>query len=156
MKINWLLLIGLVILCNLIGSMGSIWTTSDSSWYKQIKKPSFNPPSWVFGPVWTLLFTLMGIALYFVWSAPASNVRTIALVFFGVQFLFNILWSYLFFGLENPFLALIEIFILLILIIVTGIYFFVVNNYSGYLLVPYFLWVAFASFLNFHIWKLNV
>lgn len=155
MKINWVLLVGIVILCNLIGSLGALWTSSDSSWYKELKKPGFNPPSWVFGPVWTLLFTLMGIALYFVWTSPASNTKTIALVLFGIQFIFNVLWSYLFFGLQNPFLALIEIFILLALIITSGIYFFAVNNLSGYLLIPYFLWVGFASFLNYSIWSLN-
>lgn len=150
-----MLLIGFVVLCNLIGSLGAIWTSSDRSWYNQIKKPSFNPPSWVFGPAWTLLFTLMGIALYLVWTSPSSNIRTIALVLFGVQFVFNILWSYLFFGMHNPILAFIEILILLLLIAITGVYFFVVNSSSGYLLIPYFFWVGFASLLNYSIWKLN-
>ncbi|MFH1522044.1 MAG: TspO/MBR family protein [archaeon] len=155
MKVNWLLLIGFIVACNLIGALGAIWTSSDSAWYKNINKPKFNPPSWVFGPVWTLLFSLMGVALYFVWVAPSSNIRTVALILFGVQFAFNVLWSYLFFGINNPFYSLIEIFILLIFIIITGIYFYVVNNFSGYLLIPYFLWVGFASFLNYFLWKLN-
>ena len=114
MKVNWVLLIGLIVACNLIGALGAIWTSSDGSWYKGINKPSFNPPSWVFGPVWTLLFTLMGIALYMVWFAPLSNIRTIALVLFGVQFVLNVLWSYLYFGANNPLWSLIEIFVLLV------------------------------------------
>ncbi|MBT3404603.1 tryptophan-rich sensory protein [archaeon] len=155
MRVNWFLLIGLIIACNLIGSFGAIWTASDGGWYKNINKPSFNPPSWVFGPVWTLLFSLMGIALYLVWVAPSSNVRTVALVFFGSQFILNVLWSYLFFGINSPLWSLVEIFILLIFIITTGFYFYFVNRFAGYLLIPYFLWVGFASFLNWAIWSLN-
>lgn len=155
MKINWLLLIGLILLCNLIGSLGAIWTSSDSAWYKGIDKPKFNPPSWVFGPVWTLIFSLMGIALYFVWISPSSQIKNIALIFFGVQFLFNILWSYLFFGAHNPLFSFIEILFLLLSIIFTGIYFFRVNSFSGYLIIPYFLWVSFASILNYFLWRLN-
>ena len=155
MKVNWALLIGLVVACNLIGSLGAFWTSSDGDWYKKINKPSFNPPSWVFAPVWTLLFSLMGVALYLVWIAPSSKIRTIALVLFGVQFVFNVLWSYLFFGLNNPLASLIEIFVLLVFILITGIYFYFINRFAGYLLIPYFLWVSFASFLNYSLWKLN-
>jgi len=128
MKVNWFLLIGLIIACNLIGALGAVWT---------------------------LLFSLMGIALYLVWVAPSSRIRTIALVLFGVQFAFNVLWSYLFFGINNPLWSLIEIFILLVFILATGIYFYIVNRFAGYLLIPYFLWVSFASFLNYSLWKLN-
>jgi translocator protein len=155
MEINWFLLIGLIVICNLIGSLGVIWTSSDRGWYNNIEKPSFNPPSWIFGPVWTLLFSLMGIALYLVWIAPASNIKAIALIFFGLQFVLNILWSYLFFGINNPLFSLVEIFVLLFFILITGIYFYFVNRFAGYLLIPYFLWVIFASFLNYSIWNLN-
>jgi len=139
----------------LIGSLGAIWTVSDGSWYRGINKSSFNPPSWVFAPVWTLLFTLMGIALYFVLVSLSSKIRTIALVLFVVQFIFNVLWSYLFFGVNNSLASLIEIFVLLVFILATGIYFYIVNNFVGHLLIPYFLWVAFASFLNYSLWNLN-
>lgn len=155
MKINWLLLIGFVILCNLIGALGTLWTASDGDWYKNIIRPSFNPPSWIFGPVWTLLFTLMGISLYLVWVSPNSKIRTIALIIFAIHFVLNVLWSYLFFGLNNPLLAFIEILILLILIIITGIYFYKINKIAGYLFIPYVLWVSFASFLTYTIWRLN-
>ncbi|MBS3088131.1 tryptophan-rich sensory protein [Candidatus Pacearchaeota archaeon] len=155
MEVNWFLLIGFIVACNLIGAVGAIWTSSEGNWYQNLNKPSFNPPSFVFGPVWTLLFCLMGIALYLVWVSPSSNIRTIALILFGLQFVLNVLWSYLFFGINNLSLALIEIFVLLIGILVTGIYFYFVSGLAGYLLIPYFVWVGFASFLNYSIWKLN-
>ena len=155
MKINWLLLIGFIILCNVIGALGALWTSADSEWYQTIAKPTFNPPSWIFGPVWTLLFTLMGIALYMVWVARLSQMRTRALILFGAQFVLNILWSYLFFGINNPFASFIEILVLEALIILTIVAFYKVNKTAGYLLIPYALWVGFASFLNYSIWMLN-
>jgi tryptophan-rich sensory protein len=155
MKVDWFLLIGFIVGCNLIGAIGAVWTSGDSAWYKGLNKPSFNPPSFVFGPVWTLLFSLMGVALYLVWISPSSSVRMIALVLFGLQFVLNVLWSYLFFGANNPLWALIEIFVLLVGILATGIYFYAVNRFAGYLMMPYFLWVLFASILNWFLWKLN-
>jgi tryptophan-rich sensory protein len=155
MVIKWEVLIATILICNLLGAMGAMWTSSDSSWYKNLKKPKFNPPSWVFGPVWTILFTLMGIALYFVWVAPSSKIKLIALVLFGIQFLFNIAWSYLFFGINKPLFSFIDILFLLVAILATGFYFFKVEKIAGYLLVPYFLWVGFASFLNYSLWRLN-
>lgn len=155
MAIKWSLLIAFILICNLLGAMGALWTSADSSWYKNLKKPKFNPPGWVFGPVWTLLFTLMGIALYLIWTAPSSKIRLIALVLFGIQFLFNIAWSYLFFGINKPLFSFIDILFLLGFIVATGFYFFKVNKTAGYLLIPYFLWVSFASFLNYNLWRLN-
>ena len=155
MAIKWGLLIIFIITCNLIGAIGAIWTSSDGPWYREINKPSFNPPNWIFGPVWTLLFTLMGISLYLVWISPSSNIKLIALTLFVIQFIFNITWSYLFFGLNNPLWSFIEILFLIGFILVTIFYFFKVNKTAGYLLIPYLLWVIFASFLNYSIWKLN-
>lgn len=155
MKPRWLLLIGFIIICNLVGALGALWTSADSEWYQTIAKPSFNPPSWVFGPVWTLLFTLMGIALYRVWVARPSPIRTRALVLFIAQFALNVLWSYLFFGINNPFASFIEIILLELFIILTLIAFYTIDKKAGYLLIPYALWVAFASFLNYSIWMLN-
>jgi len=155
MVVKWGLLIILIIVCNLIGSLGVIWTSPDSSWYKNISKPNFNPPSWIFGPVWTLLFTLMGISLYLVWNSPSSKIKLIALILFGIQFLFNVVWSYLFFGLNKPLWSFMEILFLAGFIFATIFYFFKVDKLAGYLLIPYFLWVSFASFLNYSIWKLN-
>ncbi|MFH1326612.1 MAG: TspO/MBR family protein [archaeon] len=155
MAIKWGLLIIFIIFCNLIGALGAVWTSSDSTWYKGIKKPSFNPPSWIFGPVWTLLFTLMGISLYLVWVSPSSKIKLIALILFGIQFLFNVAWSYLFFGLNKPLWSFVEILFLFGFILATIFYFFRIDKNAGYLLIPYSLWVGFASFLNYNIWKLN-
>ncbi len=155
MQINWVILVLFIIGCNLIGSIGTLWAGGKSSWYKKLKKPKFNPPSWVFGPAWTLLFSLMGVALYFIFFSPASRFRTVGLVLFGIQFVFNIAWSYLFFGLHKPFISSVEIRLLLILIILTSICFFLVYPLAGLLMVPYILWVSFASLLNYSIWRLN-
>lgn len=155
MEIDWAILITCIVLCNIIGALGAIWTSSDRSWYDGIKKPSFTPPGGVIGAIWTLLFTLIGISLYLVWTSPSSSIRLIALILFAVQFVFNVAWSYLFFRLNKPFLSFIEILILLGLIIATAFYFFKIDKNAGYLLIPYFLWVSFASFLNYSIWKLN-
>jgi len=156
MKINWLLLIGLILLINILGSIGAIWTSTGSgTWFEKLKKPSFNPPNWIFGPVWTLLFTLMGIALYFVITSQNSQVRTLAIIFFAIQMVLNMLWTFLFFKMQNPFAAFIEIIILLVAILITAFYFYKTNKISGYLLIPYILWTGFASILNYNLWKMN-
>jgi len=133
------------------GILGSIATYSSvKSWYlTDLIKPSFNPPSWIFGPVWTLLFFLMGIALYLVWIKKNN------LFWFWVQLFLNILWSFLFFGLHSPLLALFEIIILWFAILITIIKFWSFNKKASLLLFPYLVWVGFASFLNFSIARLN-
>ena len=156
MRIKWGILILLIVLCNMIGGLGGLWTSSETDWYQNLNKPSFNPPSYVFSPVWITIFTLMGIALYFVVTSVSSDDKGIALVLFIVQFVFNISWSYMFFGLQNPFYGLVNILILLALIGFTINAFFKVDKKSGWLLLPYFLWVAFATILNYSIWKLNI
>lgn len=155
MKIKWEYLILLIVFCNLIGAMGGFWSASDSSWYSSLDKPSFNPPSWVFGPVWALIFSLMGIALYFVLFSSESEFKIMAIILFFVQFIFNILWSYFFFGMNNVSYALADILILLGLIVLTGFYFFKVERKAGYFMMPYFIWVVFAAILNYSIWRLN-
>jgi len=156
MEINWWLLVGLIILINLLGSIGAIFTsTGQGTWFEKLKKPSFNPPNWLFGPAWALLFTLMGIALYFVITSQNSQVKTLALTFFIIQMILNILWSFLFFKSQNPLGAFIEIIILIIMIITTIFFFYKTNKISGYLLIPYLLWTSFASILNYNLWKLN-
>lgn len=155
MKINWIYLISFIILCNLIGAIGGIWTDSKSSWYEKIKKSPLNPPSWVFGIVWTILFTLMGISLYLIYNSQNSKIRTMALILFCIQFIFNILWSYLFFGLQNPLYSFIDIILLLISILLMGYFFFKINKIATFLNLPYFLWVSFASYLNYFILRNN-
>ena len=136
-------------------AIGSIFTANSiSTWYINLIKPSFNPPNWVFGPVWTLLYLLMGISLYFVW-VNKSKQKKIALIWFSAQLILNTLWSILFFGLKNPLAAFIEIIILWFTILMTIIYFYRIDKKSAYLLIPYILWVSFAAILNCFIWILN-
>ncbi|MBW2966057.1 tryptophan-rich sensory protein [Candidatus Woesearchaeota archaeon] len=154
MKKIWKLIISIIIPF-LASAIGSLFTASSvSTWYVELIKPSFNPPSWVFGPVWTLLYLLMGIALYLIWVDKAKN-KEKAYWTFGIQLGLNALWSILFFGLRNPLLAFIEIIVLWIAILMTIIYFYRINKKTIYLLLPYILWVSFAAVLNFSLMILN-
>ena len=127
-------------------------STGPDSWYSQLSKPLFNPPNWVFAPMWTLLYILMGIALYL---AIKNNAGKKAMILFGLQLILNTLWTILFFGMQNPLLAFIEIILLWILILLTIIEFYKKSKVAAYLLIPYILWVGFATILNFAIFYLN-
>ena len=152
---NIILLLVCIILCELAGASGAIFTVkSVSTWYKKLKKPSINPPSWVFGPMWTLLFALMGVSLYLVINSRVSFFSG-EIFIFAVQFVFNILWSILFFGMKRPGYAFIELLFLWSFILETIIVFYPTSHLAAYLLIPYILWVSFAGVLNFLIWKLN-
>tara|TARA_R110002051_G_scaffold80488_1_gene144478 strand:- start:654 stop:1025 length:372 start_codon:yes stop_codon:yes gene_type:complete len=121
-----------------------------------LKKPSFNPPNWIFAPVWTVLYIMMGVAAGLVWSRGFYHVWVkTALYHFGFQLLLNALWSILFFGFQNPLMALLVILALLVLIALTIKWFKVVHRTAAYLMIPYFLWVCFATVLNYKIWELN-
>lgn len=156
------LLVALVV-PQLAGLLGSLFTTSNiPTWYAGLVKPSFNPPSWVFGPVWTILFILMGVSLYLVWTRVPhfwqpgkKKERRLALTVFGAQLALNSLWSILFFGLQSPGAALVEIVVLWAAILVNIILFYRAYKPAGLLLVPYILWVSFAAFLNYSIWQLQ-
>ncbi len=146
-----------VVICLLIGFLAGIATQSSvNTWYTTIAKPSFTPPNWLFGPVWTVLYVLMGISAGIVWSRGLHHiwVKT-ALYHFVFQLLFNALWSIVFFSLQQILWALLVIVALLILIVLTIKWFKVVNKTAAYLLIPYLLWVIFAAALNFEIWRLN-
>jgi tryptophan-rich sensory protein len=144
-----------VLLCVGLG-VASGFSTIDSigGWYQTIQKPSWNPPNWLFGPVWTLLYIMMGISVALVWHGR-HNAKKSAMMLFVVQLMLNLLWSYIFFGKQNIFLAFIEIIIMWIFILLTIIYFYRINKTSAYLLIPYLLWVSFAAFLNYYIYVLN-
>lgn len=139
------------------GVIGSIFTTpSISGWYATLQKPFFTPPSWVFGPAWTTLYILMGIALFLVWNKGIHHRGVkLAMSIFGVQLVLNALWSIIFFGMQNPFYALIEVIILWFAILVTIVIFYRIDKRAGLLLIPYILWVSFASVLNYYVWLLN-
>jgi benzodiazapine receptor len=146
-----------LVVCQLAGVIGAFFNnTSISTWYNQINKPEFIPPNWVFAPVWILLYLLMGIALYLVWTAETTlSLKQIALILFTGQLLLNTFWGYFFFYLHNPLYGFIEIVFLWIFIGLTIIWFFRIKQLSAFLLLPYWLWVSFASVLNFSIWQLN-
>ncbi|OGY18490.1 MAG: hypothetical protein A2900_03485 [Candidatus Chisholmbacteria bacterium RIFCSPLOWO2_01_FULL_50_28] len=131
----------------------SVTTPSISGWYASLNKPSFNPPAWVFAPVWTILFAMMAIASFLVWKKQKK--MKIPLQLYGIQLFLNFLWSFLFFGLRRPDLALLEIALLWIVIQLTLRAFYAVDKLASYLLVPYILWVSFAAFINFSIVLLN-
>lgn len=140
----------------LIGFVGSLFTTpSIATWYETLNKPSFNPPNYLFAPVWTSLFILMGIALFLIWKDCEIKNQKSAFGIFSIQLILNLLWSIIFFGLHNPTMAFIEILILLIFIKLNIVCFFRIKKISGILLIPYLLWVIFASFLNYNIIILN-
>ncbi len=139
------------------GLVGSLFTVpSIPTWYAGLAKPDFAPPNWIFAPVWTTLFLLMGIALFLVWRKGSEKKGVkIGLVLFVIQLALNVLWSTIFFGLRNPGGALVEIVFLWFAILATMIAFKKVSRPAGLLLLPYLLWVMFAAYLNYAIWRLN-
>lgn len=147
-----------VAICLAVVYLSSITTQSSiKTWYPTIEKPIFNPPNWVFAPVWTMLFILMGIAAGLVWNKLESNKELVkkGLLFFTIQLLLNALWSYLFFGLNNVLLALIEIILLWLVIYETYHIFRQIDKKASYLLIPYLAWVGFATILTGSIFWLN-
>ena len=142
----------------LVGLAGALFTTPDSlgNWYANLNKPSFNPPNWIFGPVWTTLYIMMGISAYLVWRKGLdSKPIRIVLVCFIVQLILNAIWTPLFFGLHSPLLGLIDIILLLNAIIVTVYAFSKISRPAALLLIPYLAWVSFATVLNASIYLLN-
>ena len=176
---NLLKLLISIIICELAGVVGSIFTTPEiSGWYKSLNKPSFNPPNWIFGPVWTIIFILMGVSLYLVWLNKWETKNKIRsgkikawnplsqkfltvwkkaniILIFILQLILNISWSAIFFGMRSPGAAFFEILMLWFAIIFMIINFYKISKTAALLLLPYILWVSFAAFLNYFIWILN-
>ncbi|MHA7829520.1 MAG: TspO/MBR family protein [Flagellimonas sp.] len=146
-----------VLICLAIGFLSSIATQSSvNDWYLTLNKPSFTPPNWLFAPVWTALYIMMGVAAGIVWSKGYHHVWVkTALYHFVFQLLLNALWSIVFFGLKNPLGGMVIILALLTMIILTIKWFKVISKPAALLMIPYVLWVAFASALNYKIWELN-
>ena len=146
-----------IIICQSAGIFGSLFTfDSISDWYVTLEKPAFAPPNWIFGPVWITLYFLMGLSLYIVWKDELkSKTRNAFFVVFGIQLILNALWSFLFFGLRSPFLGLLDIILLDIMVIVTIIYAKSISKLAIILLIPYLIWIVFASFLNYVIFLVN-
>ena len=153
---NILKIIGLISVCFLPGVIGGFFTANNLyPWFNSLAKPSFSPPSWVFSPVWTVLYTLMGISLFLILKADNSKNKTLGIVFFTIQLVLNGLWSIVFFGLHQILLAFGVIIALLIFIILSIFEFYKVSKTSAYILIPYIIWVSFASVLNFSLYLLN-
>src|SRR5215208_8020837 len=152
-------LVGSVLLCEGAGAVGSIYTYEGvREWYPNLEKPSFTPPSWVFAPVWTVLYAMMGLSLYLASqrrSEQDEDLWQASRVLFGTQLALNTLWSYVFFGRRAPGWALVEILFLWVAIAATTRAFSRISRTAGLLLVPYLLWTSFAVVLNHSIWRLN-
>ena len=146
-----------MLLPQLAGLVGYLFTyISIPVWYADLVKPAFVPPSWLFGPAWTILYVLMGAASYMVWRVGSRRIKVRnALSLYGVQLALNVTWSYLFFKLHNPLYALVEIIVLWAVIAVTTWKFYEVERKAATLMVPYLLWVTFAAMLNYYIYVLN-
>jgi translocator protein len=146
-----------IIKVSLVAVIGSIVTSSSvRTWYTTINKPVFNPPSWLFGPVWTTLFFLMAISAFIVWeNSTDKKESTKSISIYNIQLGLNLLWSILFFGFKSPTAAFIEILFLWVVILYTIIKFNKISKISAILLIPYLLWVSFAAFLNLTIVLLN-
>lgn len=158
MEINSFLKLAIaIVVSEFAGIIGSIFTVSAiPTWYATLVKPTLNPPSWIFGPVWTILYALMGIAAFLVWKKgwDRKDVRK-ALAVFGLQLVLNAVWSIIFFGLHSPLWALVDIILMWLAIVWTMVLFYKISKPAMWLLVPYILWVSFATYLNYSIWILN-
>jgi benzodiazapine receptor len=156
-KSNAFKLITSLLIPFIAAGIGAIFTEpSVPTWYAGLVKPSFNPPNWLFGPVWTALYLMMGTSLFLVWKKGAGErgFRS-AIIFFAIQMALNSLWSILFFGMKSPLAGFIEIVFLWIFILCTIVSFYRISRPAGILLVPYIIWVSFAAALNFFLWRLN-
>ncbi|HPG00871.1 MAG TPA: tryptophan-rich sensory protein [Kiritimatiellia bacterium] len=143
-------------LCFGAGALGSLFTASAvPTWYAGLVKPAWNPPAWVFGPVWTLLYLMMAVAAWMIWRQAPSTSRSQALRWFMLQLLLNAMWSPAFFGCHSPVAGLVIIMVLWLAIVMTVVLFWKASRVAGVLLLPYLAWVSFATALNFAVWKLN-
>ena len=140
-----------------VGSISSFFTMdSIPTWYSMLAKPALNPPNWIFFPVWTLFYVMMGVSLYFVWRKGFNNKTKTAIYVFFAQLLLNFLWTFLFFGLKSTLLAFAEIIVLWVMILVTILRFYRISKEAAYLLIPYIAWVSFASYLNLATFLVNM
>ncbi len=157
MRRNLPKLLGSIALPLIIGFAGSLFTRpAVDSWFATLKKPIFAPPNWLFAPAWTLLYIMMGIAFYLIWQQGYSVKLRLAFAVYALQLILNLLWSLFFFGLHNPLLGFADIIILWIVVLINIILFYRLRRAAGLLLIPYILWLTFASVLNLSIMILNL
>ena len=152
----WISFIIFIVLCFIVQIIGSFWTRETvSTWYPTLIKPSWTPPNSIFGPVWSCLYVLIAVAGWLIYRAESSSQRSLALIFYGVQLCLNFIWSFLFFSLRNPMLGLIDILLLSLFIILTIVKTYSFRPLASLLLIPYLLWVLYATGLNAAIYILN-
>ena len=145
-----------ILICFAAAGLGGIVTAPNiPNWYADLAKPTWNPPSWIFGPVWSCLYLMMAISAWIVWRQAGLAEAKLPLTLFAVQLGFNSLWSILFFGFHSPGMAAVDIILLWMAILATLIVFWKRSRLAGALLVPYLAWVSFAAVLNFAIWRMN-
>lgn len=155
-KSDWLKLVACLLLTVGLGSLGGLFTAPQiQTWYVYLQKPSFNPPNWVFAPVWITLYLLMGISLFLIIRMPKTVYRNQSLQFFACQFTLNICWSFIFFNQHQIGLALLNIMLMWVFSLLTIIWFLRQNAVAGWLLIPYLFWMSFATILNAAILRLN-
>jgi translocator protein len=153
---KWIVLLGWLLLCYGVAAIGGYWTARElRDWYLSLKRPSFAPPNWVFGPVWTALYAMMAVAAWQIWLMPASPLRTKALLLFIVQLGLNLLWTWLFFHEHDIANALANVFLLWVAIGAEICIFYRIEPFAAWLMTPYLAWVSFAAVLNFEYWRLN-
>jgi translocator protein len=140
----------------IVGSISGIATSGNiNTWHATLNKPVFNPPNYLFGPVWTVLYLLMGISLFMIWRSPSGDLRNYALAIFSIQLVLNFAWSFIFFHFKQTGWAFMEIILIWISVLAMIIIFYRINRTAAFLQIPYILWVSFASVLNGAIWWLN-
>ena len=155
-KHAWTSLLMFIILCLALEIVASYWTNQTvSTWYPKLIKPSWTPPGWIFGPVWSILYIMIAISGWLIYKAEYSHKRSVALILYGGQLALNFIWSFLFFFLRSPLLGLIDIGFLCLLIGLTIIKAWPVSRLASFLLIPYLVWVMYATSLNVGIWLLN-
>lgn len=153
---NLLVLGTFLLIVYTVSTLGALTTIpAVRAWYPTLAKPAWTPPAFLFGPVWTSLYTMMAVAAWLVWTGPPTPARRAALIAFAVQLLLNCLWSPLFFGLHRIDLGLLDILLLWPAILLTLILFLRLRRAAGWLLLPYLLWTTYAAALNFALWRLN-
>lgn len=154
---NWIKLVISIAIPVGVGMFGSLFTRPEiDGWYQTIEKPGWQPPNWVFGPVWTTLYIMMGIAFYLVWKSSATvGKKRPAMVLWGVQLVLNFFWSFIFFRLHQIGWALAEIIVLWLAILLTIFAFARISRVAAWLMVPYISWVSFAGLLTYAIYQLN-
>jgi len=153
---DWIALAGSLVICMVAASIGGLFTArAIKEWYRGLKKPSWNPPDWAFGPIWTILYILMGISAWLVWEEGGVEAQLIPLSIFALQLILNVVWSAVFFYKRRIFGGLIEVLLLWAAILATIIAFWGPSVVAAVLLLPYIAWVSIASYLNYTIWRLN-